>query len=195
VIGTPIHPYNFRVPKGMVLENTFGSAVAAPTEKRGFVMSKFLAVVRLHCGRSPIGAGFMGRMGHTARLAARLNPCFQHPVHPSRLKTWRVVFKSRSGACAMHTQTTITGNHAHSFDAFKDLGRFAPIDATINPVELTASDRAELQRIELHQVAYNQLGRARHALLHFSTDYAGAIANAESAIAALAALALMNGRA
>lgn len=95
----------------------------------------------------------------------------------------------------MHTQTTTTGNHAHTFDAFKALGRFAPIDATINPAELTTDDRAELQRIELHQVAYNQLGRARHALLHFSTDYAGAIAQAESAIAAMAALALMNGRA
>lgn len=29
-------------------------------------------------------------MGLSVRQAARLVPCFQHPVHPLRLKTWRV---------------------------------------------------------------------------------------------------------
>lgn len=91
----------------------------------------------------------------------------------------------------MHTQTTTTGNHAHTL---AKLATRTPIDATVNPADLTDSDRAELRRIEMHQAAYNQLGRARHALLHIGTDYAGAIANAESAIAAMSALALMNGR-
>lgn len=71
----------------------------------------------------------------------------------------------------------------------------ADIDRDINPVDLTPDDRAEIQRIELHQAAFNELTRARHALLRFSTDYAGAIQHAQSAIAAMAALALMNGRA
>ena len=75
------------------------------------------------------------------------------------------------------------------------MGTFAPIDASINLADLTPDDRAEIQRIELHQAAYNELGRARHALLHFSTDYAGAITRAESAIAAMTALSSMSGRA
>lgn len=69
------------------------------------------------------------------------------------------------------------------------------IDRHISPDDHTDDDRAEFRRMALHQAAYNDLSRARHALLHFSTDYAGAIASAESAIAAMAALALMNGRA
>ena len=35
-------------PKGPVCRNTFGSAVATPTEKRGFVMPELLGLVRLH---------------------------------------------------------------------------------------------------------------------------------------------------
>ena len=35
-------------PRGPVLQNTFGSAVATPTEKRGFVMPELLGLVRLH---------------------------------------------------------------------------------------------------------------------------------------------------
>lgn len=36
----------------------------------------------------------MGGMGPSARTAARRNPCFQHPAHPHRLKTARVVLRS-----------------------------------------------------------------------------------------------------
>jgi hypothetical protein len=39
--------YTFHIPSGMVLENTVGQEVAAPTVKRGFVMSRFLVRVRL----------------------------------------------------------------------------------------------------------------------------------------------------
>ena len=90
---------------------------------------------------------------------------------------------------------TPTGNHAQAFAHLTRMGTFAPIDASINPADLTPDDRAEIQRIELHQAAFNELTRARHALLRFSTDYAGAIQHAQSAIAAMTALALINGRA
>lgn len=88
-------------PKGLglknpVCEDTFDSAVAALTEKKGFVSSKFWGLVRLH--------GFhmvYGGMGHTARLAAWLNPCLQHPVHLLRVKTQSMVPKSHSGASTM----------------------------------------------------------------------------------------------
>lgn len=85
---------------------------------------------------------------------------------------------------------TQQGQHGHAFAR-----HFAPIDRHINPADLTDDDRAEFQRMELHQRAYNELGRARHALLGFSTDYTRASAHAQSAIAAMAELALIDGRA
>jgi len=93
--------------------------------------------------------------------------------------------------CAAPIPTT-TGTHAHPLAAFKEMGRFAPIDENLTEADLTDDDRAEFQRMELHQRAYNELGRARCALLHFSTDYTRASAHAQSAIAAMAELALMN---
>ena len=66
-------------PKGPVLQNTFGQAVAAPTDKRGFVMLKFLELVRLHWPRM-----VMGGVGLPVSMAARLRTCFSHPAHPMR---------------------------------------------------------------------------------------------------------------
>ena len=88
-------------PKGPVLENTFGRAVAAPTDKRGFVMSGFVRHGVAHVGM------VTGRMGHTARMAARLFPCFQHPAHPLRLKTWLVDSESRRGVPTMTQVITL----------------------------------------------------------------------------------------
>jgi len=76
--------HNAPKPKGPVLQNTFGSAVAAPTVKRGFVTPDFWG------GACWARSKVLGGMGLTARLAARLNPCFEHPVHPLRFKTHRV---------------------------------------------------------------------------------------------------------
>lgn len=167
--------YNGSVTKVMVLENTQKTRLHAPTEKRGFVVSKFLAMVRLYRGRAPSGAGFMGRMGHAVRMAARRFPCFQHPVHPPCLKTWRVGFKSQNGACTMQTQAT--GNHAHATTT-PNAGQFHP--TTHEPVKL-------------YITAHNALQRALKGL--HTDNYASAVQQAESAIAAMAALALTNGRA
>ncbi len=68
--------YDFCKPKGPVCRNTFGSEVAAPTLKRGFVMSDFV-----RCWSSSIGM-VTGEMGLSARTAARRNPCYEHLVHP-----------------------------------------------------------------------------------------------------------------
>ena len=43
--------------KAPVCEDTSSEAVAAPTEKRGFVMSKFWGLVRLHLSRMVYGRG------------------------------------------------------------------------------------------------------------------------------------------
>lgn len=96
----------------------------------------------------------------------------------------------------MHTQTTTTGNHAHTFTAPNFRGTFtaAEVDRYINQAR-PESIRDEARRMALHQTAYNELGRARAELMRVNTDYAEAVQHAESAIAAMAALALMNGRA
>lgn len=91
--------YTATVQKCMVLENTFEPAVAAPTDKRGSFTSKFWGLVRLH--RPMVSGG----MGLPARMAARLVPCFQHPVHPLRLNTQTVASLSQPGAKTM-TPTT-----------------------------------------------------------------------------------------
>lgn len=92
-------------------------------------------------------------------------------------------------------QTQATGNTAHTPNAIGVHPLFtAEIDRYINHAR-PESIRDEARRMALHQTAYNELGRARAALLRFSTDYAGAMQHAESAIAAMAALSSMNGRA
>ena len=74
--NTPASCHNALVQKCMVCEDTFGSAVASPTDKRAFVTPKFWGLVRLHRCHMVSGG-----MGLPARMAARLNPCFSHPVH------------------------------------------------------------------------------------------------------------------
>ncbi len=88
--------YTAPVLKSMVLENTKPVEVAAPTFKRGFVLPKFWGLVRLHWFRMVSGG-----MGLPARLAARLRACFQHPVHPLRLKTRTVVSLIHAGTKTM----------------------------------------------------------------------------------------------
>lgn len=88
--------YTAAKPKGPVLENTISSAVAAPTDKRGFVMPKFSASAYLRS--IPM---VLGQMGLPARMVARLSSCFQHLPHPLRLKTQTVASLSRSGAMTM----------------------------------------------------------------------------------------------
>ena len=88
--------YTAPKPRGPVLENTFSEAVAILTEKQDFVSSKFWGLVRLHWPRMVSGG-----MGLPARMAARLRTCFQHPVHPLRLKTQTVALVTPEGAKTM----------------------------------------------------------------------------------------------
>ena len=82
-------------PKGPVCEDTFSEAVAAPTEKRGFVSSEFS-----RCRHSGIGM-VSGGMGLPVRMAARLRTCLQHPAHPLRVKTQTVALVTPEGAKTM----------------------------------------------------------------------------------------------
>ena len=105
--------------KAPVLQNTFGKAVAAPTDKRGFAMPKFLGLVRLHWFRMVYGHGG----GYPQGRPHGFTRVFNHHAHPLRVKTQRVVLKSRKGAPTMHPTTsasvrvtTPTTGKSHQFD-------------------------------------------------------------------------------
>ena len=120
-------------PRGPVRSNTFSEAVAAPTEKRGFVSPKFS-----RCRHSGIGM-VSGGMGLPVRMAARLRTCLQHPAHPLRVKTQTVALVTPEGAKTMtatpvasaSARTPIT--NALNFEAVKTTSEaqaFALLQAT-----------------------------------------------------------------
>ena len=120
-------------PRGPVCEDTFSEAVAAPTEKRGFVSSEFS-----RCRHSGIGM-VSGGMGLPVRMAARLRTCLQHPVHQMRVKTQTVALVTPEGAKTM-TATPVASasartptTNALNFEAVKTTSEaqaFALLQAT-----------------------------------------------------------------
>ena len=94
--------------KAPVRSNTFSEAVAIPTEKRDFVSSKFLGLVRLHLPRTVLGG-----MGLPARMAARLRTCLKHPAHPTRVQTQTVALVTPEGAKTM-TATPVASASART---------------------------------------------------------------------------------
>lgn len=80
--------------KAPALENAFRQAVAAPTDKRGFVMPKF----------------FWHGVGYPQGCPHGLSHVFNRHAHPLRVKTQPVVPKSRQGATTM--QVNPLGHHA-----------------------------------------------------------------------------------
>ena len=75
-------------PKGSVLKNTKSEAVAAPTDKRGFVMPKFLGLVRLFALACDL-RGVVGVIRKDARTASDV--FLTTTLHPMRSKTQMVV--------------------------------------------------------------------------------------------------------
>ena len=64
-------------------ENIISVAVAAPTDKRGFVMSDSLA----GSGVSTAGQNDCGQDGPTRKDGRMATDMFSHPAHPKLLKT------------------------------------------------------------------------------------------------------------
>ena len=93
-------------PKGPVCRNTFGQAVATPTDKRGFAMPKFLGLVRLHRSRMVYGHGGGYPQGRPHGLSRVTN----HHAHPLPFVRQRVVLKSRQGAPTMHHTTVASAS-------------------------------------------------------------------------------------
>ena len=79
--------------KAPARRNAFGQAVAAPTDKRGFVMPRFWG----QCVCTALW--FRGVVGVIRKDARTACPVFlTATLHPTRVETRRVVLKSRQGA-------------------------------------------------------------------------------------------------
>ena len=112
--------------KAPVLQNTFGKAVAAPTDKRGFVIPKFWGLVRLHWFRMVYGHGGGYPQGRPHGFTRVLN---RH-AHPLCFKTQRVVFKSRKGATTMSASPMASRSAAPASPTTSEQQAFAVLQAT-----------------------------------------------------------------
>ncbi len=162
--SAPALVYTAAKPRGPMLENIKHAEVATPTVKRGFVSSKFWGLVRLHWFRMVSGG-----MGLPARLAARLRACFQHPVHPLRLKTRTVVSLIHAGT---KTMTHVTQ------------GRTAPVLATSATTHHTTEERRAFAALEAANCA---------ALARWYSARGNVKAARRKAVQLLAALAVLEG--
>lgn len=158
--SSPRPCHNGRKPKGPVCRNAKSVEVAAPTVKRGFVMSE---LVRPALARAGMVAG---KMGLSARTTARLRTCYEHLAHPLPVVRPRVVLKSPVGA----TMTVI------SLAARTAAPITLPAGRTAAP---TFNDTTDPAQIALHAAAENALATA----LHLLRDPSGTAADLQRATA------------
>ena len=111
--------------KAPARKNTFEPAVATPTDKRGFVMSKFPGLVRLHRSRMVYGHGGGYPQGRPHGWFRVLN----HHAHPLRVRTQRVVLKSRQGATTM-SASPMASRRAAPTPTTSEQQAFAVLQAT-----------------------------------------------------------------
>ena len=142
-------------PKGPVFETTTKPEVATPTVKRGFVMPKFLGLVRLFASSLMVTGG----MGISVRTAARLRACFQHPVHLLRLKTQFVESLIHAGTKSMTSSKTAICKAAPSASVPD------PIALHIKAMNCLSICRALLTANEpMYLFALNHLATAQQAI-------------------------------
>lgn len=136
-------------PKGPVLQNTFGSEVATPTFKRGFVMPDFDRSGVARCGMVyGHGGGYpQGRPHGGTRV-------LNHHAHPSCFKTRLVDSESRSG---VHTMTKAFATVRAAAPSINLASRRAA------PIKSQA-DITDPHVIGLHAAATNALAAALHLL-------------------------------
>lgn len=164
---TPFHSrgaswQNRAKPKGPVRRNTISSEVAAPTCKRGFVMPKFLGLVRPH---APVQR-LRGMAGATRKDVRTAELVFLTAMlHQLRVETQMVVLLTRSGAKTMSTTTAIRAAAS------------TPAMGTADP-------------IQLHADAHNALSMAMFYLRQPAANVPGARRKAVQALTALRGLSL-----
>ena len=151
--------------KAPVCEDTSSEAVATPTEKRGFVIPRFLGLVRLHLSHMVYGRGG----GHPQGRPHDFGRVFNHHAHPMRVKTQTVALVTPEGA------KTMTTSHLAS-------RRAAP-----TPTPTTGNH----DPIQLFADATNALAMASYYLRQPEGNHAGAARKAGQALAALRRLAAL----
>lgn len=145
-------------------KNTSSEAVAAPTDKRGFVMSKFLRLVRLF---APV-YGLRGVVGAIRKDARTASDVFlTTTLHQLRVRTHLVATLNPEGA---KTMTAISQASC----------RVAP----------TPPPRGILDPIQLHADAHNALSMAVFYLRQPQANTAAAKRKAIQALAALRGLSI-----
>lgn len=148
-------------PKGLVRKNTTNTAFATPTDKRGFVMPKFLGLVRLS---APVQwlRGMVGATRKDVRTAVFV--FLTTMLHPLRVRTQTVVPLIHTGTKTMTAITT--ANSATT-----------PAQGTPDP-------------IQLHAEAHNALNMAVFYLRQPQANTAAARRKAIQALAALRGLSV-----
>ncbi len=146
-------------PRGPVRKNTTNTAFATPTDKRGFVMPKFLGLVRLS---APVQwlRGMVGATRKDVRTAVFV--FLTTMLHPLRVRTQTVVPLIHTGTKTM-TATT---------QASRCAARTLPTTGTPDP-------------IQLHAQAHNALNMAVFYLRQPQANTAAARRKAVQALAAL----------
>lgn len=139
--------------KAPVCDDTFGQAVATPTDKRGFAMPKLWGLVRLHLSQAVYGRGGGYPQGRPHGLSRVIN----HHAHPLRVMTHRVVLKSRQGATTMSTSPMASRRAAPASPAFD------PIATHFEAVNAAAMSRWYAARYE-HTKAARKAVQAVSAL-------------------------------
>lgn len=112
--------------KALVIETTFSEAVATPTEKRGFVSSKLLGLVRLR--RSCM---VLGGMGLPVRMAARLRTCVSTSRPPAAIETANGGFLvTPEGAKTVTATTTSCASPRAHIPTTEERNAYALLQAT-----------------------------------------------------------------
>jgi hypothetical protein len=115
-------------------------------------------------------------MAEAATPGARLIACFEHPVHPLRFKTWRVVFSLNKEHETM-TQNVIQLTRPAS-----------PATPTTNAHDLACAAAQNLAAMAAQQEAENALAMALHYLRSSASNVPGATRKAVQALGALSTL-------
>lgn len=149
-------------PRGSVRKNTTSTAFATPNEKRGFVMPKFLGLVRPRASVQWL-RGMVGATRKGVRTA--VDVFLTTMLHPLRVRTQTVAFLSPTGAKTMTANTMATS-------------------AT------TAPTTGNLDPIQLHAAAHNALNMAVFYLRQPQANTAAARRKAVQALAALRGLSV-----
>lgn len=148
-------------PRGPVRKNTTSKAFATPNDKRGFVMPKFLGLVRPRASVQWL-RGMVGATRKGVRTA--LDVFLTTMLHPLRVRTQTVVLLNPKGT---KTMTAITTDNSAT----------TPAQGTPDP-------------IQLHAQAHNALNMAVFYLRQPQANTAAARRKAVQALAALRGLSV-----